>query len=500
MSQEIELKLALPKRALPALRRHPLVSAATPLGKACTLDNIYYDTPDLALKARKVAVRTRRQGRQWLQTVKCAAVSTAGLSQRPEWEQPYHGRFDFSGIDAPDTARLLLRHAEALVPVLNTRFRRETRRYSPREGVSILMMIDTGTIIASERSAPICELELELEQGEPLDLLELACALAQTLPLMPSDQSKAERGYRLFLNQPSSALRAEPSSLRPEQAVLHAFRSLAHACLRQWQANAAAALTVGPDPEFIHQQRVALRRLRALLKLFAPVLPAGFVAEWNPRLRDQAGRHGEARDLDVLQAELLAPVLSEHLIDAEELARLEQVVIAARDQACRLASRKSDAAPDGKSLLDFSVALLRLPDPALSAAGDLPSFARQRLDRLRRRGRRLFEAAAERVPSRLHALRIGIKQLRYGVEFFAPLFPKRALERYMLELVRAQSSLGFLQDVDSARGRLQQWVARDGSLSAASGFVLGWHAPRYARMRKRVLTDCKPLLWGKTPW
>ena len=60
MSHEIELKLALPQRALAALRRHALVAAAQKLGTTTTLDNTYFDTPSLALKARKVAVRTRR--------------------------------------------------------------------------------------------------------------------------------------------------------------------------------------------------------------------------------------------------------------------------------------------------------------------------------------------------------------------------------------------------------------------------------------------------------
>lgn len=500
MSQEIELKLALPARALPALRRHPLVAGAIKLGNACTLDNTYYDTPELKLKARKVAVRTRRQGHQWLQTVKCAAVSTGGLSQRPEWEQAYAGSFDFSQIDAADTAKLLVRHAEALVPVLNTRFRRETRRYSPRDGVSILLMIDTGTITANGRSAPICELELELEQGEALDLLELACALARDLPLMPSDQSKAERGYRLFLNQSLSVLRAEASTISPEQNVLEAFRSQAQACVRQWQANASAALELGHDPEFIHQLRVALRRLRSLLKLFAPALPAEFVAEWNRKLRDNANLFGDARDLDVLHAELLAPVRGDELSDPAGLAQLERIVTDARDNARRLAEHNLDGAAQGRMLLEFSAALLRLPGNALLAAADLRTFARLRLERLRRRARRQFHAAAELVPTRLHALRIGIKQLRYGIEFFAPLFSTRSVARYNLDLVRAQTTLGFLQDVDGARARLEAWAGHDGSLRAAAGFVLGWHGPRYASLRERVLQRCEPLLWGKTPW
>ena len=44
MSKEIELKLALPKSALPALRRHPLIKHGEKLGNASTLINTYYDT------------------------------------------------------------------------------------------------------------------------------------------------------------------------------------------------------------------------------------------------------------------------------------------------------------------------------------------------------------------------------------------------------------------------------------------------------------------------
>ncbi len=509
MSQEIELKLALPARALPALRRHPLVAAASKLGKAVTLDNTYYDTPEFHLKARKVAVRTRRQGRIWLQTVKCAAVSSGGLSQRPEWEQPYDGQFDFSQVDAPDAAKLLARHRKQLVPVFTTRFRRETRRFQPRAGVSILLMIDTGTIALTtpdgvERSAPICELELELEEGRPLDLLELACTLAQTLPLMPADLSKAERGYRLFLDTPLAPMGAERSTIEPGQSVIDAFRELASGGVRQWQANAAAALAhTAPDaigPDFIHQLRVALRRLRALLRIFAPALPAAFVAEWNQRLRDNASRFGEARDLDVFHAELLEPVTPEGLADTEGMARLLELAAAARETARTAAVHSLDAATQGRLLLEFNAALLRLPTDGLAAPTTLRGFARERLTRLRKRSRRRFDAASTLEPVRLHALRISVKQLRYGIEFFAPLFPTKAMERQREGVVRAQGTLGFLQDVDTARGRLAAWAGDDTGVRIAAAFVLGWHGPRYARLRRRVLHDCEPLLWGKAPW
>jgi inorganic triphosphatase YgiF len=103
MSHEIELKLTLPQKSLAALRRHPLIADAPREGRTCTLENTYFDTPELELRERRMAVRTRKAGSRWLQTVKCAAESTGGLSSRPEWEQPYaNGSFDFSAIDRDD--------------------------------------------------------------------------------------------------------------------------------------------------------------------------------------------------------------------------------------------------------------------------------------------------------------------------------------------------------------------------------------------------------------
>ncbi|NMG76535.1 CHAD domain-containing protein [Aromatoleum diolicum] len=503
MSQEVELKLTLPRKALPALRRHPLIAGAAKQGNAVTLDNTYFDTPELALKARKIAVRTRRHGRVQLQTVKCAAASTGGLTQRPEWEQAFSGTFDFSAIDAPKVRKLLLRHSPDLAPVFSTRFRRETRLYTQDDTARILMMIDTGEVIAGERREPICELELELVEGQPLDLLLLACRLAADIPLMPGDLSKAERGFRLHLGEPLTPLRAETSTIDANQTPVEAFRSLASSCLRQWQANAVGAAT-GGTPEFIHQLRVALRRLRSLLDLFAPALPADFVDDWKARLAQNADTFAEARDLDVLYEEILAPVTTDDAghsgSEAAAVARLAERVRDARDQARQDALRSLDPAAQGRLLFGFSAALYALPANSLIGATDLRTFARLQLDRLLKKVRRRHAAAADRVPAHLHALRIALKRLRYGIEFFAPLMPAKAGKAYLAAVVRAQNALGFINDVDVARDRLAQWAGETPELRAAAAFVCGWHGRDYARLGRRALRDLDRLLPGKKPW
>lgn len=499
MSNEIELKLALPRAALPALRRHPIFQGSEKVGPTATLESTYFDTPTLALKRAKVAVRTRRQQRQWLQTVKCAATSTAGLSQRPEWEQPYHGSFDFTTVDLPEARALLESLRDELQPIFTTRFRRETRVYAPHDGVRIWMMLDTGAIHVGEQQEEICELELELAEGKAEDLLQLAQALANDLPLLPDDNSKAARAYRLFLGERSAPVHASEAKLDTTMNPLEAFRTLAFSALRHWQANIVGA-SREHDPEFIHQLRISQRRLRALLKLFAPALPADFVNHWNEQLRSNAAQFGAARDLDVLASEIVATVQT--VSDAERTAvdALYQRVCTARDEARERTQQQLDPAQQGRLVLALAAALHDLPRNPLLAAVDMRLFIAVRLSRLSRKVRRQHKAARSMVPADLHKLRIDIKQLRYGLEFFASLIPGKALGAYLRSITRTQTALGFIQDVDTARTLLTELAGTDAALCRAAGFVCGWHGPRYRKLSRKTMRKLKRLLWSPAPW
>ncbi len=500
MAREIELKLNLPKRSVNALRRHPLLVASEQLGRAVTLDNVYHDTPDLALRKAGVAVRIRLAGRRRLQTVKAASASTAGLTSRPEWEQAWNGAFDFSDIDDARIRALLERHAAALVPVFSTRFRRTTYRHAPNPDTEILLMIDSGQITAGQRQEPLCELELELVHGKPIDLVELGARLAEDLPLLPDDRSKAERGYRLHSGKPPRPLRAAASAITPHMDPLQAFSTLAFSCLRQWQANATGALA-HEGPEFIHQLRVSQRRLRSLMRVFRAVLPEGFAADWSVRLKNNAERFGEARDLDVLDEELLAPVATWSATETARLARLRRTIADARIQARTHAEKALDAAEQGRLLLALAEALMRLPGNDLIDSVDLRGFAALQLERLRKRVRRRHRAALDRVPEHMHALRIAFKQLRYAVEFFAPLLPRKAARNYLAALANTQNALGFIHDLDIARERFAALASTDAELDAAAAYVCGWHGPRYAEMTEAVLADSRALLKAdRVPW
>ena len=359
------------------------------------------------------------------------------------------------------------------------------------------MMIDTGEIIVGDQRAPICELELELERGSILDLLELARQLAADLPLWPEDISKAERGFRLHLGHALTPTRPEESGIAADDPPVTAFTNLALSCVQQWQANATGA-TSSDDPEFLHQLRVALRRLRSLITVFAPALPSGFVSEWNERLAENAGRLGEARDLDVLVDELLTPITDEINADPS-LPTLIEIGMNSRAKSRLSALQHVDPAIQGQLLISFMSALYTLPIVA-NGEGSIESFAPLRLERLQSKVSRSLEAAASCAPEPLHALRIALKLFRYGIEFFAPLMPRKAVMRYLKAIIRTQNALGFINDVDVANSTLDAWAGTDSELRVASAFVRGWHGPRYARLARRSVRELNKLLRVKAPW
>ena len=298
MSQETELKLALHPHDLPRLLAHPLLAAQAPRRER--LRNTYFDTAALTLMQQRLAVRERQVGRRTLLTVKTAGHSVGGLSQRGEWEAPTQpGRFDFAALVNDKTlAQQLTALAPQLVPVFRTDFTRHSWLLH-HGGAQVEVALDQGFVATRNaqgaRREPLLELELELKTGPVDALLDLAHTLAlgpqghaaQGIWLHPSDRSKAERGLALYLNQPPGPVRAEPAKPAPQGSPLMAFRTVALGSLVHLQANvsgwlqAEAAPANQPNPEFMHQARLALRQLRKALKRFGPVLPRRFVAHWR---------------------------------------------------------------------------------------------------------------------------------------------------------------------------------------------------------------------------
>jgi len=487
MSTEIELKLQLSPKAARKLAEHPLLASIQ--SQKQHLLNTYFDTPALELHARRVAVRFRKKGWQWLCTVKSAEPASGGLAMRSEWEAPATpGIFDFSHVDADDFRDFLERRSDQFEAIFTTDFRRQV--WQVPFGVSLIeLAIDRGQIESRGRQTPICEIELELLSGQVDDIFSLTRQLQESLDLFPAIASKAERGYALFLNEPLRPFKSKPVSINEQQTPVEAFRSIALGCLEHFQRN-EKGLLVGGDPEFIHQARVALRRLRSAIKLFAPALPPEFVNAYGQTWQTLAGALGDTRNWDVFLEETLPPIAAA-FPDNRDIKRLRKAgqrrANSARKSVIGLLAVKEYP----RLLLEFTAAVYTLSDTLPLPLRDL---ARQQIDSHARKARRMARRHAELSPEERHKMRIAFKKLRYTLEFFAPLLPQRKLRPYLAALAQLQDELGLINDHITAETLITEALK-----GRPVGPIHGWISGRHALLVKELPEVLQTWLAQRTP-
>ena len=286
-------------------------------------------------------------------------------------------------------------------------------------------------------------------------------------------------------------VKARPVKLRPGGSIEQGFRTIARNCLAQIRSNERGTVH-SDDPEFVHQMRVGLRRLRSALRLFKRwlALPEGLQSEidWLGSLlagaRDAevlAGRtlpelmracpQESGLDLARLQAELSA-------LARQRRSQAAQAVASARYQALIQAltqwveRRGWRAMPDKNAR---KLLLERLGKPLDKAAARLLN---QRLKKVRICGQSL---AAQATPEDRHRLRIAIKKMRYATEFFSSLTAVPGVQRCLGRLARLtalQEALGELNDASVAATLLARLDREHPGLSGAIGFTRGFLCAR----------------------
>lgn len=502
MSQQITIKLAVAEGRHSAVIRHAALLKAIDRTQQ-HLVSIYYDTRRLDLLHHGVRLRLRKNGPAWEQTVSCQESPHAELSRRPEWHTSYLNHFHFEDIDDAGLRQWLQRSKifGHLSAIFETNFRRTLWRLEPEQGTRILVKLDRGWIASAGRREAISELKLQLECGPAEALYALATQLSQRQALPLLLLSKAERGYRLFLNTSSHPVKSGNVAINPNDTPLAAFRQIALDCLAHLQLNHAGAIH-SDDAEYVHQMRVATRRLRAAMRMFRPVLPADFAEHQVPPLRALMATLGQARDLDVLMSEIVDPV-ARALPEEPRLTDLASA-ITNRRYAARAHIRTVLQKPDyGQLLLNASSRLHSAPFIAPPANGQqtasLLEFADRRLQRLLKRVLELADAARIDHPPSLHELRIAIKRLRYAIEFFGPMIPGKSGVRIIRRLAGLQEELGQLNDLASAGTLLMACAGSDSHLREAVTLIGGWHGPRHAALLGDIPNKLKRIRKLKLP-
>lgn len=505
MTTEIELKLAATPDAFAAVRRHRAFTAAS-AGRARTAATLsrYYDTPANELREHGVALRLRRRGSRWTQTVNGACVASAGLHRRSEYEWPLaRPRLDPAKLAATPWADLFADTAGRLAPVFTTEVSRTEQPLAFDDGTRATLCFDRGIARAGDRRAPLVEIEIELVEGDTRRLYDLALALCADIPLKLAHASKADRGYALARPRPALPVRAGKIPLSPDVAAPHALAAIAGDCLAQIGGN-AESLREGRDGEFLHQLRVGIRRLRSLLIIAAPVEKDPRIASLDAGLREVGRVFGAARDWDVFATATLAAIAS-GLDDPLLRRRFGRLRARATGERLKhLAAARTEAGSRRLTCLLLSAgrfgAGLELAPAAAPPAATLARAALERSDRrLRKRGKGLRDADA----AGRHRLRVAAKKLRYAAHFFAPLFRHAGAKSYIGALADVQRTLGGLNDLVAAGRLLEELASSGGSsveLAHAAGIVRGWIAATTAHELARMARPWRRFAKSKPFW
>lgn len=485
----LALEAEIPPAAAEALfRAGPLAGLRAGRSRGAPFGVSWLDTAEGLLAAEGLALEQPRRGPRrllrilpepaatWRPATPAAALATLAAGTAPE-----------EAAGAP------------LLPLAG--FAGTVTRLALADGVEAVLL--KGKLRAVSGESPAARLALS---GPAPAVLAAMRALAEEIPTLPPRAALAEEGRALARAEAPRPRRLGAPVLDPglgvEEALVLALGHLTEVML--WHAPAARA---GTRPEGVHQMRVAMRRLRSLLRVFRPACDGTALRDFDARLKALAGVLGPARDWDVWLDGLGAEVAAA-LPEEPRLGALLRTAREARE-AAYAALRPVLDGPELRRIAWEAVALAETrpwrteEDPAAAErrAAPLADFAAGVLDRRWRRIEAAGEAIAQLPDAEFHALRIEAKRLRYAAELFAPLWGRKRAKRFLSRLADVQDAFGLANDAVVAHGLMEALVARGGPGQAwAAGVAEGWALARARRARRKAGAAWRDLLGNGPFW
>lgn len=359
---------------------------------------------------------------------------------------------------------------------------------------SASLLLEETRIPVAGRSHPIVLSQVEVEErgDAPPDLWQ---GFVEVCGLRSERRSRLDRLLVAAGLAPPPPPELGPTEVTPDSTVAE----VAFAVLRQFMGRVLdhePGTRLGQDIEELHQMRVGTRKLRSAIKLYREYLPPRILA-LESELRWLGSVLGPVRDLDV-QREVL-PRLAEELppVDRPPLDALWQSLAADHERERKKMLRALDSKRFERFKERWIGALLQGPPrtfregrrPALAV---VPALIETMHHKVQKRHSKLTRRSKPEV---YHRLRVGLKALRYAVEFHRDLYPKTA-KRYAKRVVWWQDCLGDHQDADVGEETLRNYVHERGKrFPPETNFSLGMLAECYRERARRLRAE----VWESAP-
>jgi CHAD domain-containing protein len=477
----------------------PIPGLSIVAGAPRRLVDAYVDSEDWRMGRAGYALRVRRRAGRAEATLKDLSSAAQGLRRRLEVTQPLSAA-GLAGLDSAGEVGWRLQALAGTRPlnqVLEVRTRRRPFDLKIHgERIGELALDDTVIAAGQERRRlRLTRVEVEVLPAWVDAMRPFVERLRRECGLQPATLSKFEAGLMAAGLSIPGPPELGPTEVSPDATL----GELAYRALRKDAATMLANVPgtrLGEDIEALHQMRVATRRMRAAIDMFADVLPVR-AGRLHAELGWLAALLGDVRDLDIQIGRFddwTDQMSGDHREALDELADLfigervkaRTVLLEALD------SKRYERLVSGLTGMLVQGPSMRSGTGRALAVAAVPALINERHAASRKAARRATRTAAA---ADYHRLRIRCKRLRYSLEFASGLYGAE-LKGFVRQMTRLQDTLGSMQDAEVASARLQGIALTEegAGLSRATIFAMGGVAGRYRSEAERLLTELPELV------
>ncbi len=457
-SMEIELKLVLPGQGEEEAVVAYLSKNRYTVEKLDPVQNVdtYLDTFDWSLMKNKFALRYRFANGSAMYTLKGVGSINHGLAKRTENEISLDKPVAVPTVIPVKQIRKLVDEMifpRKLLEQIQVRTDRHRYRVISPEGAHIDLFFDTSSfslrgLHKPRRAQKLNEMEAEILKGPVKSLSALSRLLSRKFKYASSPASKLEVAMeRLRVKIPS---KKPPERLRvrlDDRLDLAVRKILTHQF--EWFREQLPGVQRDIDSEFVHQARVATRRMRSAFRLFRAAIPDRTAAYLAKEMKWLGRKFGVVRDIDVFLLNLPRFIGKIERLPGKRKRALENLIEKHR-HGLRDTLYRALESPRYKTLERRFAQFLERPLPSSPRAPlaakmvheVAPVLIAERLDAAVQQGHTVL---ANPKLKEFHRLRILMKRLRYACEFMAPAY-EGALDPFIERTVEIQDCLGELQD------------------------------------------------------
>ena len=358
------------------------------------------------------------------------------------------------------------------------------------------LIVDQSTVIRGDHAVRLPpRLSIAEVRGYPGQARKAARLLAETPGVSAAEHSAFLEALHALGRRPNDYSNGVTSDITAQMPASVAVAILLLGLLDTLEQNVDGTLR-DIDTEFLHDLRVAVRRTRSAIKLLGSVLPHGLAAPYAAEFKWLGDLTTPTRDLDVHLLGFRA--MTEQLVAASpaDLEPFRAFLVRRRAREFRRLAAGLRS-PRFRAITDhWRKALVEVRDagrPAKRRGVTADELAVATTGRMFRRvTARGAVITAASPPESLHDLRKRCKELRYVLEFFAPLHDPVAYRKVISDLKQLQDSLGEFQDSQVQReeiGALADAMLAEHAAPAATLLAMGEIAANLALSQAEARED-----------